>query len=196
MTTQGPVTGLTAEEVERRRTAGQTNQPPHSATKTVREIVRDNVCTYFNLVFLLLAMALAMVGSYANMTFLGVVVCNTVIGIVQQLRSKKAVDELTLVAARRVRCLRAGRWEEVLSDDLVKDDVVEFGSGDQICADAVILEGHAHANEALITGEERAVPKGPGEELRSGSFLMNGQCVARLTAVGADSYAHRLTAAA
>ena len=196
MTTQGPVTGLTAEEVERRRTAGQTNQPPHSATKTVREIVRDNVCTYFNLVFLLLAMALAMVGSYANMTFLGVVVCNTVIGIVQQLRSKKAVDELTLVAARRVRCLRAGRWEEVLSDDLVKDDVVEFGSGDQICADAVILEGHAHANEALITGEERAVPKGPGEELRSGSFLMNGQCVARLTAVGAGSYAHRLTAAA
>ena len=196
MTTQGPVTGLTAEEVERRRTAGQTNQPPHSATKTVREIVRDNVCTYFNLVFLLLAMALAMVGSYANMTFLGVVVCNTVIGIVQQLRSKKAVDELTLVAARRVRCLRAGRWEEVLSNDLVKDDVVEFGSGDQICADAVILEGHAHANEALITGEERAVPKGPGEELRSGSFLMNGQCVARLTAVGADSYAHRLTAAA
>ena len=94
MTTQGPVTGLTAEEVERRRTAGQTNQPPHSATKTVGEIVRDNVCTYFNLVFLLLAMALAMVGSYANMTFLGVVVCNTVIGIVQQLRSKKAVDEL------------------------------------------------------------------------------------------------------
>ena len=196
MTTQEPITGLTAGEVERRRAAGQTNQPPHSATKTVGEIVRDNVCTYFNLVFLLLAMALAMVGSYANMTFLGVVVCNTVIGIVQQLRSKKAVDELTLVAARRVRCLRAGRWEEVLSDDLVKDDVVEFGSGDQICADAVILEGHAHANEALITGEERAVPKGPGEELRSGSFLMNGQCVARLTAVGADSYAHRLTAAA
>ena len=112
MTTQGPVIGLTAEEVERRRAAGQTNQPPHSATKTVGEIVRDNVCTYFNLVFLLLAMALAMVGSYANMTFLGVVVCNTVIGIVQQLRSKKAVDELTLVAARRVRCLRTNRQED------------------------------------------------------------------------------------
>ena len=115
MTTQGPVTGLTAEEVERRRTAGQTNQPPHSATKTVREIVRDNVCTYFNLVFLLLAMALAMVGSYANMTFLGVVVCNTIIGIVQQLRSKKAVDELTLVAARRVRCTRqlpSSKWAQ------------------------------------------------------------------------------------
>lgn len=194
MTTSDPITGLTAAEVESRRAAGQTNCPPHSPTKTVGEIVRDNVCTYFNLVFLLLALALALVGSYANMTFLGVVVCNTVIGIVQQLRSKKAVDELTLVAARRLRCLRDGAWCEELSDDLVLDDVVAFGPGDQICADAVVLDGHAHANEALITGEERAVPKAPGDELRSGSFLMNGHCVARLTAVGAESYAHRLTA--
>lgn len=191
-----PQTGLTAAEVQARRAAGQTNQPPESPTKTVGQIVRDNLCTYFNLVFVILAVMLAAVGSYANMTFLGVVVCNTVIGIAQQLRAKHTIDQLTLVSAHRVRCLRDGRWGEQLSDDLVQDDVVEFGPGDQICADALVLEGEAMANEALITGEANAIRKGAGDELRSGSFLAAGRCTARLTRVGAESYANRLTAAA
>ena len=188
--------GLTAAEVETRRAAGQTNQPPRSQTKTTGEIVRDNICTYFNLVFLVLAVMLALVGSWLNMGFLGIVLWNTLIGIVQQLRAKKTIDELTLVSARRVRCLRDGQWCEVLSDDLVRDDVVEFGAGDQIVADAVVLDGSAQANESLITGEARAVPKEAGGELRSGSFLMAGRCTARLTHVGADSYASKLTAEA
>ena len=95
-----------------------------------------------------------------------------------------------------MRCLRDGQWCEVLSDDLVRDDVVEFGAGDQIVADAVVLDGSAQANESLITGEARAVPKEAGSELRSGSFLMAGRCTARLTHVGADSYASKLTAEA
>lgn len=191
-----PETGLAAAEVEARRAAGQTNQPPASPTKTVAQIVRDNLCTYFNLVFLVLAVMLAAVGSYANMTFLGVVLCNTVIGIAQQLRAKRTIDQLTLVSAHKVRCLRDGRWEQCLSDDLVKDDVVEFNAGDQICADAVVLAGEAMANEALITGEANAIRKEAGSELRSGSFLAAGSCTARLTRVGAESYASRLTAAA
>ena len=188
--------GLTAAEVETRRAAGQTNQPPRSQTKTTGEIVRDNICTYFNLVFLVLAVMLALVRSWLNMGFLGIVFWNTLIGIVQQLRAKKTIDELTLVSARKVRCLRDGQWCEVLSDDLVRDDVVEFGAGDQIVADAVVLDGSAQANESLITGEARAVPKETGGELRSGSFLMAGRCTARLTHVGADSYASKLTAEA
>ena len=188
--------GLTAAEVETRRAAGQTNQPPRSQTKTTGEIVRDNICTYFNLVFLVLAVMLALVRSWLNMGFLGIVFWNTLIGIVQQLRAKKTIDELTLVSARKVRCLRDGQWCEVLSDDLVRDDVVEFGAGDQIVADAVVLDGSAQANESLITGEARAVPKEAGGELRSGSFLMAGRCTARLTHVGADSYASKLTAEA
>ena len=188
--------GLTAAEVETRRAAGQTNQPPRSQTKTTGEIVRDNICTYFNLVFLVLAIMLALVRSWLNMGFLGIVFWNTLIGIVQQLRAKKTIDELTLVSARKVRCLRDGQWCEVLSDDLVRDDVVEFGAGDQIVADAVVLDGSAQANESLITGEARAVPKEAGGELRSGSFLMAGRCTARLTHVGADSYASKLTAEA
>lgn len=190
------ITGLTAAEVEARRAAGQTNQPPKSQTKTTGEIVRDNVCTYFNLVFLVLAVMLALVHSWLNMGFLGIVFWNTLIGIVQQLRAKRTIDKLTLVSAQKLRCLRDGRWCEVLSDDLVQDDVVEFGAGDQIAADAVVLDGSAQANESLITGEARAVPKECGAELKSGSFLMAGRCVARLTRVGAESYASRLTAEA
>ena len=190
------ITGLTAAEVEARRAAGQTNRPPKSRTKTTGEIVRDNICTYFNLVFLVLAVMLALVRSWLNMGFLGIVFWNTLIGIVQQLRAKKTIDELTLVSARKVRCLRDGVWCEVLSDDLVQDDVVEFGAGDQIVADAVVLDGSAQANESLLTGEARAVPKTAGDGLRSGSFLMAGRCIARLTRVGAESYASRLTAQA
>ena len=188
--------GLTAAQVEERRRQGKVNTPPQSPTKTVGQIVRDNLCTYFNLVFVVLAVMLGSVGSWLNMGFLGVVVCNTLIGIAQQLRAKKTIDELTLVSARKVRCLRDGRWEACLSEALVQDDVVAFGAGDQIVADAVVLEGQAQVNESLITGEERAVPKGPGAALRSGSFLVAGHCTARLTRVGAESYASKLTAAA
>ena len=104
------ITGLTAAEVEARRAAGQTNQPPKSQTKTTGEIVRDNVCTYFNLVFLVLAVMLALVHSWLNMGFLGIVFWNTLIGIVQQLRAKRTIDKLTLVSAQKLRCLRYGRW--------------------------------------------------------------------------------------
>lgn len=189
-------TGLSSAEVAARQQQGKTNRPPRSPTKTVGQIVRDNVCSYFNLVFVVLACMLASVGSWLNMGFLGVVFWNTLIGIVQQLRAKKTIDQLTLVSARKVRCLRDGTWTSCLSEDLVQDDVVAFGAGDQIIADAVVLEGSVQVNESLITGEARAVPKAPGGELRSGSFLMAGHCTARLTRVGAESYANRLTAAA
>ena len=184
-----PIHGLTAAEVESRRAAGQINTPPQSPTKTTGEIVRDNICTYFNLVFLVLALMLLSVGSWLNMGFLGIVFWNTLIGIIQQLRAKKTIDELTLVSAHKVHCLRDGQWVELLSDELVQDDVVEFRAGEQIAADAVVLDGTAQANESLLTGEARPIAKNPGDGLRSGSFLAAGHCVARLTKVGAESYA-------
>ncbi len=187
-----PIHGLTAAEVETRRAAGLTNCPPRSPTKTTGEIVRDNICTYFNLVFLVLALMLLSVGSWLNMGFLGIVFWNTLIGIIQQLRAKKTIDELTLVSAHKVHCLRDGQWVELLSDELVQDDVVEFRAGEQIAADAVVLDGTAQANESLLTGEARPIAKNPGDGLRSGSFLAAGHCVARLTKVGAESYAAKL----
>ncbi|MEE0800131.1 MAG: HAD-IC family P-type ATPase [Gemmiger sp.] len=187
-----PAVGLTGVQVEERMAAGLDNRAAESPTRSDSQIVRDNIFTFFNLVFVVLAVCLALVGSYANMTFLGVVIANTVIGIVQQLRSKHTVDQLTLVAAHKVRCLRSGEIQMLPSDHLVRDDIVEFTAGEQICADAVVCSGSAHANEALITGEAEPVSKAPGDQLRSGSFLVSGRCTARLTRVGADSYANRL----
>lgn len=191
-----PAVGLTAAQVEERTRAGLTNAVSDASTKSEAQIVRDNVFTFFNLVFVVLAVCLALVGSFANMTFLGVVVCNTVIGIVQQLRSKRTIDQLTLVSVHKVHCMRDGRVELLPSDALVRDDIVEFLPGEQICADAVVRSGDAQLNEALITGEARSVPKNPGDKLRSGSFVVSGRCWAQLTSVGDDSYASRLTAEA
>ncbi len=186
-------TGLSGAEAAARAQSGLDNRPPASPTKTVGRIVRENTFTFFNLVFAVLAAALIAVGSFANLGFLLVVACNTAIGIYQQLRAKKTLDALTLVAARRVRCLRGGVWQEVDSAALVLGDIVEFSAGDQICADAVVRTGSAHANESLITGEAVPVRKAVGDTLHSGSFLAAGRCVAQLTAVGAQSYASRLT---
>ena len=187
-----PETGLTARQVAERMAAGLDNREVASPTKTIGQIVRENIFTFFNLVFVVLAFLLAMVGSFANMGFLGVVVCNAVIGIIQQLRSKRAVDKLTLVTVHKVRCLRGGTLMELPPTALVRDDIVEFGPGEQICADGVVRSGEVQVNEALITGEADPVAKQPGDGLRSGSFVMAGRCRAQLTRVGADSYANRL----
>lgn len=187
-----PAQGLSEEQVAQRRAAGLENRAADSPTKSEARIVCDNIFTFFNLVFLILAGCLAAVGSFANMGFLGVVVCNTVIGIVQQLRSKHTIDQLTLVSAHKVHCIRDGQTILLQSDALVRDDIVEFSSGEQICADAVVRGGEAYANEALITGESKPVAKGPGDVLRSGSFLSAGRCTAQLTHVGDECYASRL----
>ena len=187
-----PAAGLTTAQVEERLAAGLDNCAAESPTRTEKQIIQDNIFTFFNLVFVILALCLALVGSYANMTFLGVVIANTVIGIVQQLRSKRTVDQLTLVAAHKVHCIRDGKERLLPSEQLVRDDIVKFSAGEQICADAVVVLGSAHANEALVTGEAEPIPKEPGDVLRSGSFLAAGHCTVRLTHVGAESYASQL----
>lgn len=188
-----PDKGLTEAQAAQRAAAGLSNRAPQGTGKTVGQILRENLFTFFNLVFVVLAACLFAVGSYLNAGFLGVVVCNAVIGIVQQLRAKVTIDQLTLLSAHKVRCVRDGEIRKLPSEELVRDDIVEFVAGEQICADAVVRTGTAQANEALITGEADAVDKGPGDVLRSGSFLLSGRCRAQLTHVGADSYANRLT---
>lgn len=131
-------------------------------------------------------------GSYTNLLFLVIAAANTFIGIFQEIRSKKAVDRLTLLAEQKIHCIRDGEWEEVPSSDLVRDDIVEFDNGSQICADAVICSGQVTVNESMLTGETDAILKQAGDELKSGSFVNGGRCVARLSQVGSDSYAFRL----
>ena len=188
-----PNTGLTQAEVLDRKEKGWANLQTITAGKTEGEIVAKNLFTFFNLVFVVLAVALALAGSSVkNMTFLIVVVCNLAIGCYQEIRAKRAVDKLTLVAAQKIRAIRDGQEEILHSDDLVRDDIVEFAVGDQICADALILSGEIQVNEALITGEEDAITKMPGDSLFSGSFVISGKARVRLTGVGADAFASKL----
>ncbi|MBR3416880.1 MAG: HAD-IC family P-type ATPase [Clostridia bacterium] len=185
--------GLSAAQVSERIRNGQDNKAVQSPTKTVREIIFSNVFTYFNLIFFVLAIALAVVGSFNNMTFMGVILVNLLIGIIQEINAKRTLDSLTIMTEPKARVIRDGRIFTVSTDKLVLDDLVVFSSGNQICADAVVTDGEIQVNEALVTGESDEITKGPGTKLLSGSFVVSGECTAKLTAVGENSFVNKLT---
>lgn len=191
--TPDPSQGLSPAEVQERITKGYANTSVASPTNTVGHIIRSNVFTYFNLIFFLLAAALIAVGSFNNLTFMGVVLVNTAIGIVQELNAKRTLDKLTLMSEPRATVVRNGKELSVATDELVADDVVIFSAGNQICADAVLLSGEAQVNESLVTGESDEIMKRPGDALLSGSFVVSGSCRARLDKVGHESFVSRLT---
>ena len=186
-------TGLTSAQCAERIAAGCVNTPPEPPGKSVRQIILGNIFTYFNIVFFVLAGFIIAVGSWNNLMFMGVVLVNMVIGIVQELRSKKTLDNLTLLNSSRATVVRDGARMELDPTELVRDDIVVFSMGDQIYADAEVVSGQCQVNEALITGESDEIRKNPGDTLTSGSFLVSGSCLARLTAVGKDSYVNRMT---
>ena len=188
-----PETGLSTRQAEERVSAGWDNKPIEPPGKTVAQIVRSNILTYFNLLFFFLAACVIVVGRWQEAMFLGVVFANIVIGIVQELRSKKTLDKLTLLTSPKGTVVRDGRERQIPTQELVRDDIVVFSAGSQIYADAVVVSGECAVNESLITGEADEIKKQPGAELLSGSFVVSGLCRARLTRVGADSYANRLT---
>ena len=188
--------GLTSTQAKALAEAGWDNRSVASPTKSDKQIVRENLLTYFNLIFVVLAVCLLLVGDWKDMTFLFIVAANAVIGIVQQLRSKRTIEKLTLLSAAKVRTVRDGAVAELASDALVREDVIELTAGCQIPADATVLTGQVQVNESLITGEADAIAKAAGDSLLSGSFVINGKCRARLDQVGADSYAAKLTLAA
>ena len=190
--TPDPVLGLTARQAEERAQAGWDNRDPNQLTKTTGQILRDNLVTFFNLLFLAFALVLFAVGQYRDMLFLGIVVVNVLIGIVQELRVKHALDRVSLLSAPTATVVRDGRTRTIPAQELVLDDIVLLAAGDQVCADAILCQGGAEVNEALLTGEADPVPKGVGDQLLSGSFLSSGRCAARLDRVGADAYAAAL----
>ncbi len=189
--------GLSSEQVRQRLEQGLGNRVRTRAGQSTGEIILSHTVTFFNFVFAVMAAVLALCGSsIKNMTFLIVVVINTVIGIAQQLRAKRALEKLTLVAQRSVPAYRDGKLVPVPSELLVQDDVVELGPGDQVCADGTVCAGALQVNEALVTGEQDAIAKHPGDDLKSGSFVVSGRGQVRLTRVGQASYAARLAAEA
>jgi len=188
-----PQQGLSSAQASERADAGWKNTPVDPPGKTVKQIVYDNVFTYFNMLFCLLAVFVILVRQWLNLTFMGVIICNTVIGIVQEMRSKKTLEKLNILASPKGVAVRDGQKRTMETSELVRDDIVIFASGNQIYADAVVAEGECHVNEALVTGESDEILKKPGDRLLSGSFVINGVCRARLTEVGADSFASKLT---
>ena len=194
----GPVTptpagGLSFAEAQRLTAAGLANTAPAPLLKSVGRIWRDNCITPFNLLFIFLAACLCAVGSYTNVLFLGVILCNAAVGIVQELRVRKALGRITLLAAPTARCLREGALHPLPVEQLVQGDLVLLTAGETIPADAIVTEGSAEVSEALLTGEADPVQKKAGDALLSGSAVVAGQCTVQLTAVGGSSFAARIT---
>lgn len=187
------ITGLTDEEVRQRVEEGLTNRADISTDKTTKEIVISNVFTYFNLIFLVITILLIMVGSFRNLTFLPIIIGNTVIGIVQEIRAKKTLEKMSLLNAPRADVIRNGSVKQISTEELVKDDVILLTAGKQICADAVVISRNIQVNESLLTGEADEVEKTEGSTLMSGSFVVSGECYARLEKVGNESYISKLS---
>ena len=185
-----PTLGLTDEQVQSRPPAGK----PVYSGKSEKEIILTHCFTFFNLIFVILAMMLVIGGSsILNMGFLVVAVINTVIGIIQEIRAKRAVERLTLVAERPVTVIRSGARQEISPEAIVKDDIAEFASGDTLPADGILRSGEMWVDESLLTGEADAVTKTPGDEVKSGSAILSGRGRVQFTAVGGDSFAAQLS---
>lgn len=190
------VMGLTEEEAAERAAEGLINRTNITTGKTAGRIIKSNILTYFNLIFLILTVLLCMAGSFRNLTFLPVIIGNTVIGIIQELRAKRTLDKMNMLNAPHSIVIRNNMQRQIPSEELVRDDVVLLSAGSQICADASVVQGCIFVNESLLTGEADEIKKTEGDRLLSGSFVVSGQCYAKLTCVGNESYISRLTAEA
>ena len=192
MDDQSPIVGLTSAEVQTRISEGRVNVNMELKTKSVKELFLENLCTVFNLVNFVLAFFVLLTGSFKNLSFLIIVVLNTGIGVVQSVRSKRMVDKLTLLATKKAHVVRDSAELELDLDQIVIDDIVHLGRGDQIPADAVVVSGEASVNESLLTGESDLIKKGVGSQLMSGSFIDSGTVLARVIHVGADNYVAKI----
>lgn len=191
-----PSEGLTKEQVDSRQREGLCNRATAQPGKTVGRIILGNVCTLFNLINAVLAAAILAVGSYKNLLFLGVVLSNLAIGILQEIRAKRMVDRLSILSAARAHVIREGRRQDIAVDEVVLDDILELSRGGQIAADCVVREGACDVNESLVTGESDPVHKAEGDMLLSGSFVVGGRCRAQAERVGADSYVSSISSGA
>lgn len=190
------MTGLTDEQVNERIEQGKVNADENPNTRTYKQIVRENTLTFFNFLNLVLLILVLMVGSYKNAFFVGIIIINTLIGIAQEIRAKKTIDKLAILTAKKSIVIREGKKWTVPTEDLVLDDLVCLKTGDQVPADAKVLEGSVEVNESLLTGESDNLPKNVGDELFSGSFVTSGEAYCQIIHVGKDNYAAQITSEA
>lgn len=193
--------GLSDEEVRERVAAGKVNGEQTVRTKSVAQILRSNILTFFNFVFIVLAVLLAGfvpagMDGIGNFGFLILIVFNTLVGIVQELRAKRTMDRLSLLSAPKAVVVREGETREIAIEDIVLDDIAELSSGRQVCADGIIVEGSCEVNESLVTGEPDAIVKNVGDRVISGSFVVSGKAKCRVEHVGADNFVMKISSGA
>lgn len=186
-------TGLTRKQIEERTARGLVNTAVDSGAKTTKDIIMENTFTYFNMIFIFLAVLVCIAGSFRSLTFLPVVIGNTLIGIYQEIRARNTLEKMNILNAPTTTVIRDGKETNVDSEHLVLGDIVIFHGGEQIPADAVVVKGEVAVNESLLTGESDELTKTPGMHLLSGSFIVSGECYARLEKVGEESYISKLT---
>ena len=188
--------GLTDVQVRERFESGLVNDDKPLPTKSIKRIFYDNIVTLFNVINIILGLAVFYVGSYKNMLFLGVMICNTSIGIFQEIRAKRTIDKLSIVSASKVTVIRNGAKQKVGTEEIVLDDILEFSQGNQIPVDCIVISGECDSNESLLTGESDAIHKTNGDMMYSGSFVVSGKCLARAEHVGSENYASKISAEA
>ena len=186
------IKGLTTEEVNERVQKGLTNVDETSNSRPYSDIFKSNICTLFNFVNLVLAVCVFLTSEYKNMLFMCVIVVNVCIGIVQEIRSKRTTDKLAIVVANEIVALRDGTETKIHTDDIVQDDVIKLGRGDQIPADCEVIDSSCQVNESLLTGESDLITKRQGDTLMSGSFVNSGSVWAKVVHVGAENYSSKI----
>ena len=190
------MTGLTNEQVQERIAEGKVNANENPNTRTYKQIIRENTLTFFNFLNLVLLVLVLFVRSYKNSMFMGIILINTVIGIIQEVRAKKTIDKLAILTESKTVVLREGKKWNISTEKLVIDDLIFLKTGDQVPADVKILEGSVEVNESLLTGESDNLAKNPGDELFSGSFVTSGEACCQVIHVGKDNYASQITSEA
>ena len=188
--------GLTSAEVQARIRNGLVNGTEDIQTKSTKRIIFENTINPFNILNLILGALVLFVGSFKNALFLGVMLCNTFIGCFQEIRAKKTIDQLSLIASPKAVVIRDGKKQKIEISKIVLDDLMVLSSGNQICSDSVVISGECEVNESLITGESDPIIKQPGDHLLSGSFLVSGTCQAQVEHIGKDNYAAKITSSA
>ena len=181
--------GLSEEQVAARVERGQINKQIDHISKSYKEIIHDNIFTLFNLINVVLAGFIIFIGSWKNLLFMGVILSNIVIGILQEIRAKRVLDKLSLITQSSVKVKRNGDWKEIHIGEVVLDDIISLSTSNQIIADAIVIDGRLEVNESLVTGESDIIIKQPGDELYSGSFVVSGNATCQVLHVGEDNYA-------
>lgn len=190
------MTGLTNEQVQERIAEGKVNVNENSNTRTYKQIILENTLTFFNFLNIALLVLVLFVRSYKNSMFMGIILINTVIGIIQEIRAKKTIDKLAILTESKTVVLREGKKWSISTEKLVLDDLIFLKTGDQVPADVKVLEGTVEVNESLLTGESDNLSKSQGDELFSGSFVTSGEACCQVIHVGKDNYASQITSEA